>query len=383
MVDALMPDAEKIAAIREMLPATGAGIYFDALAAGPFPAETARALAEADEWELRVGRAGAGRAEDVAQREEEACAVLAALLLGDPSSVVITHGVGEAHAQLALSLPPSVGPRWIQVTGGDESALAAMRGVAAARGAVVVEVAPEGAPALIGPGVGLVVLPHVDERTGAVLPIAESSGQAHAVGALVLLDASASVGAIPIDPVALDVDAVAFPAHRWLLGPEGVGGLWLGSRAQALVDPWALRERLDRPARRLTLGLARSLGWLEMYVGLTWAAERTGQLARALADALSVIDGVVVITPLDRMAGVVSFRVRGWTADEAREELGRRVFALIGCIDLDGEPVLRASVGFWNTAEESQRLAGAVAELAAHTPATIPRRPSLTVLRET
>lgn len=382
MVDPFLPDAEKIAAIREMLPATGAGIYADALSAGPFPAETARALAEADEWELRVGRGSAGREEDVGQREDEARAVVAALLLGDPSDIVITHGVGEGQAQLALSLPPSVGDRWIQVTGGDPCAPAAIRGVATARGAMALEVAPEGAAELLQRRIGLLVLPHIDERSGAVLPVSELTRLAHQAGALVILDASASAGAIPVDPLALEVDAVAFSAHRWLLGPEGVGALWLGRRVKALVDPWAISERLDRPPRRSTLGLARSLGWLEMYVGLPWANGRTVALARALAEALDAIDGVAVLTPTGDMAAIVTFRVEGWTVEEAQEELGRRVFALLGTVEVEGLPALRASVGFWNTDDELGRLADAVAELAAHTPATIPRRPSLVVLRD-
>ncbi len=382
MVDPFLPETEKIAAIRGMLPATGAGIYLDTLTAGPFPAETARALAEADEWELRVGRVGAGREGDVAQREDEARAVLAALVMGDPSDVVVTHGVAEGQAQLALSLAASTADRWIQVTGGDASAVAAVRAVAVAQGAVVVEVAPDDAAELLGSEASLVVLPHVDERSGAVLPIAQLARRAHRAGALVLLDASASAGALNIDPVALEVDAVAFPAHRWLLGPEGAGALWLRPDARGMADGRALKERLDRLPRRSLLGLARSLGWLEMYIGLGWAYARTSELARALAVALSGIDGVLLLTPTDRMAGMMTFRIDGWPVAEAIEELGRRVFALIGSVEVAGELALRASPGCWNTEEELTRFAEAVSELAAHTPTTIARRPSLLVLHE-
>ena len=59
-VDPFLPDDAKIAAIQESLPSTGSGIRLDATIAGPFPAETARALQEADDWELRVGRGGPG-----------------------------------------------------------------------------------------------------------------------------------------------------------------------------------------------------------------------------------------------------------------------------------------------------------------------------------
>jgi hypothetical protein len=51
-----MPDEAKIAAVREALPATGAGIYLNAGSAGPMPAETARAMAEIAEHELTIGR---------------------------------------------------------------------------------------------------------------------------------------------------------------------------------------------------------------------------------------------------------------------------------------------------------------------------------------
>ena len=84
---------QKVARLRELLPATSAGIYLDTAYRGPLPAETAAAMREADDWELRVGRATEGRDEDLAQRVEEARAVLAALLVADPSEIVLTAGV--------------------------------------------------------------------------------------------------------------------------------------------------------------------------------------------------------------------------------------------------------------------------------------------------
>ena len=89
-------DDSKVSRLRELLPATSAGIYLDTATFGPLPAETAAAMREADDWELKVGRATVGRVEDVEQRVEEARAVLAALLVADPSEVVLTPGVDAA-----------------------------------------------------------------------------------------------------------------------------------------------------------------------------------------------------------------------------------------------------------------------------------------------
>ena len=60
-------DAGKLRALRELIPATSAGIYLDTAYRGPLPAETAAAMRDADDWELRVGRASEGREEDAAQ----------------------------------------------------------------------------------------------------------------------------------------------------------------------------------------------------------------------------------------------------------------------------------------------------------------------------
>ena len=79
------------------------------------------------------------------------------------------------------------------------------------------------------------------------------------------------------------------------------------------------------------------------------------------------------------MATPVAFRLAGWRAHQVHEALSGRVFAITRPIpDLDA---VRASVAFFNTDDELTRFVEAVAELARHTPDTLPRRPSLVVIR--
>jgi selenocysteine lyase/cysteine desulfurase len=288
-------DEAKVKALRELIPATGAGIYLDTAYRGPMPAETHAAMAEADEWELRVGRAGEGRDEDVAQKRDEARAVIAALIGADPDDI-----------HLAAAAPPGCVP-------------------------------------LVEPDTGQV-------RT------AEPR-----------VDATLAVGAIPVGVDALGSDLVYFAADRWLLAPEGTGAIW--SRDRDISDAELGRTQV--------LGLARSIGWLEMYVTLPWLFERGAALARRLFDALGTTDGVQMITPFDSMATILAFRLPAWPTDQALEELRRRVFAIVGSTP-DGSAI-RASVAWFNTEEEIDRFAEAVAELARHTPETMPRKPTLLV----
>ncbi len=115
-----------------------------------------------------------------------------------------------------------------------------------------------------------------------------------------------------------------------------------------------------------------------MYVGLPWIHARGTALARAAAERLAGITGVEVITPRERMATLVTFRINGWSADAALAELGSRVFAIARTVpSLDA---IRISVGFFNTEAEIDRFADAVELLAAHTPDSLPPRPRLAIL---
>jgi hypothetical protein len=123
--------------------------------------------------------------------------------------------------------------------------------------------------------------------------------------------------------------------------------------------------------------MARAIGWLSMYVGLEYVLRR-GPTAARRADALAAIPGVEILTPRHQMGTLVSFRIGGWPAEAALEELGARVFAIARTIPI--VDALRISVGFFNSDDEIDRFVGAVRLLAAHTPETLPPRRTLAIL---
>lgn len=77
--------------------------------------------------------------------------------------------------------------------------------------------------------VKFVAVNHVSNAIGTINPIAYIIEQAHRVGAKVLIDGAQSVAHFDIDVQALDIDFLAFSAHK-LFGPTGVGVLY-GKRA--------------------------------------------------------------------------------------------------------------------------------------------------------
>jgi L-cysteine/cystine lyase len=249
-------------------------------------------------------------------------------------------------------------------------------------------------------GTRLVVLSHVLWTTGARIPVAEIAALAHDQGAFVVVDGAQAVGAIPVHVHDLGADVYAIPGQKWLLGPEGTGAVWASRRASAegLVSnasaftyeridpqeavPWQNARRFEEAGhyRPGVTGLARSCGWLSMYVGLPWIHERGTALARSAADRLAAIGGVELLTPRDRMATLVTFRIRGWPADAALEEIAGRTFAIARTIpSLDA---IRLSLGFFTTEAEIERVASTVELIAAHTSVSLPRRARLAILGE-
>lgn len=77
--------------------------------------------------------------------------------------------------------------------------------------------------------VKLVSVMHVSNVLGTVNPVKEMSAQAHAAGALFLVDGAQSVPHLAVDVQALDVDFLAFSGHK-MAGPTGIGVLY-GKRA--------------------------------------------------------------------------------------------------------------------------------------------------------
>ena len=401
-----MPDPEKVAAVRALLPATGAGIYLNAGTCGPMPAETQHVMVEQSARELAIGRAHPDLWPEALQRMDEARSAVAATLVADPTDIALTHSTTDGMNLAISALPWAPGDRVVTSSHEHPGGLGPLWALRDRLG-IEIEVVDIGdggdadavvagfARALERPARALVVS-HVLWTTGAVLPLARLGALARDAGAVTVIDGAQSAGAIPVNLEDLGVDAYAVPGQKWLLGPEGMGALWVrrdlaealtpatagylsyAALATATLRPGARRFEATGFHRPSVTGLARSLGWLAMYVGLPWAHDRAARLAVGALDRLASIPGVRMVSPRAALGTLVTFRIDGWPASAALPELGARAFAIIR--DVPPIDALRISVGFWNTEAELDRFADTVELLARHTPASIPPRRTLEVL---
>jgi L-cysteine/cystine lyase len=404
-----LPDPEKLRAVREAIPSLAAGIYLNTGSVGPLPAETAAAMADMAAYERDVGRAHEAAINEALARMAEARAGVAAVVGADVDAVGLTHATTDGMNAATLLPDWRAGGRAVTTAhehAGGTGPLYALRDRYAVD-ITFVDAGDDGDDertlaafeAAITPDTRLVSISHVLWTTGAVLPVARIADLAHDRGALVVVDGAQAAGAIPVRVEDLGADAYAVPAQKWLLGPEGMGALVVDRATIERLTPalggWYSFEHSDSvgdaawwtDARRFeasgyhrpsVVGMARSIGWLSMYVGLDFVHRRGAAMASAAATRLAAIRGVTVLTPLDRMATLVTFRIGGWPAQAALDELGGRIFAIARTIpSLDA---VRISLGFFTSDDELDRFVGAVELLAGHTPETLPPRRTLAIL---
>jgi cysteine desulfurase family protein len=99
-------------------------------------------------------------------------------------------------------------------------------------------VEPERIKAALTPSTSLVVMTHASNVLGTVQPVEQVAPLVRSAGALFLVDAAQSAGVVPIDLRATPIDLLAFPGHKALYGPSGIGTLYVGPRALPKIRPW-------------------------------------------------------------------------------------------------------------------------------------------------
>jgi cysteine desulfurase/selenocysteine lyase len=153
--------------------------------------------------------------------------------------------------------------------------------------------------------------------------------QAHAVGALALIDAAQSAPHIPLDVQALDADFIAFSGHK-MLGPTGIGVLY-GKREILQVMPPFLgggsminnvtldgttfadipqRFEAGTPAIAQAIGIGAAIDYLS-NIGLDAIHAHELALTDYAMQQLTALPGLSVFGSAPDRVGVISFTMKG------------------------------------------------------------------------
>lgn len=249
---------------------------------------------------------------------------------------------------------------------------------------------------LVCPGTRLVAVTHGSNVTGNLVDVARVAQIAHAAGALCLVDASQTAGAVPLDMVATGIDVVCFTGHKGLMGPQGTGGMAVAEGID--VRPWAeggsgvhsfeRRHPLEWPTRLEAgtlnahglAGLAAGIAFIEKNGGPAAVGARKHELARRLYEGVCDVQGVTVyggwpVAP-ERCGSIVALNVDGLDSAEVADALssgwGIACRAGAHCAPLmhralgtEARGIVRLSCGWFTTEDEVDAAVAAVREIAA------------------
>jgi cysteine desulfurase/selenocysteine lyase len=200
----------------------------------------------------------------------------------------------------------------------------------------------------LSPRTRLVAFAHQSNVLGTINPVAELVRRAHAVGALVLLDACQSVPHMPVDFAALGVDFAVFSGHK-MLGPSGIGVLYGRRELLAAMPPFLTggsmielvkmegstyapppqRFEAGVPMTSQAVGLAAAVDYLGK-IGMDAVHAHEMTLTDAALRGLAEVPGVRILGPmsLEDRGGAVAFLVDGVHAHDVGQVLDDRGVAI-------------------------------------------------------
>lgn len=176
----------------------------------------------------------------------------------------------------------------------------------------------------------LVAFTQMSNVLGTINPAAEIIRLAHLAGAMVLVDGAQSVPHLPVDVQALDIDFLAFSAHK-MLGPTGIGVLYGKEALLDAMPPFLgggdmikrvkLRSfttnelphkfEAGTPAIAEAVGFGAAVDYLAV-IGMERVAAHEQEIVSYALEALSEVDGLQVFGPAAQQKGAVTaFTLRG------------------------------------------------------------------------
>ncbi|MAG34837.1 MAG: hypothetical protein CL878_01085 [Dehalococcoidia bacterium] len=332
--------------LRDQLPITQHVAYLQTGGHSPTPESVLRTVYDEMTREAHLHGVPAVAAER-AEKEGTARAALARFLHVQPDELAMTPSTSQAMLRVLHNL------RWHE---GDEFVITNLEHVSVVRNSwalrdqrgVNTKVVPadqgdavllESLEAALTERTKLFCISHLASPEGRLLPVAEAAALAHERGVPVVVDAAQSLGQFPVDVPSLGCDFLVGSGHKWLLGPMGIGFVWVAADQlptfqPALLsdaEPWAPPGTSAPPpsaARRaeggthnaaMIIGLGRAVENLSA-IGLDTIQAHVNRLTKLLREQVGVLERVNILTPTEpgRSAGITTLTFDGYREADLR-----------------------------------------------------------------
>ncbi|MDP4143911.1 MAG: aminotransferase class V-fold PLP-dependent enzyme [Bacillota bacterium] len=229
----------------------------------------------------------------------------------------------------------------------------------------------------------LIIINHASNVTGSVQNIKAIGQIAKEYNVLFMVDAAQSAGVIPIDVENYNIDILAFPGHKGLLGPQGTGGLYIreglrvgfyrdgatGSNSNSIDQPDFLPDKFESGTLNTPgiAGLCEGIKYIKR-VGIENIQRHEAELCSYLLSELRKIEHIKIYGNMfmKNRCAVVSFNIEGIDSSNVGYLLNNRQIAvrtgyhcsplIHGVMGTYGTGTVRVSPGYFNTFKDVEKL---------------------------
>lgn len=229
----------------------------------------------------------------------------------------------------------------------------------------------------------MVIINHASNVLGSIQDIKNIGSLLKAKGIIFMVDASQSVGAIPIDVESDNIDLLAFSGHKGLLGPQGTGGLFIregiklknfkeggtGSHSHFMIQPDFMPDQFESgtPNTPGIAGLCEGIKFIKR-IGIDSIQKCEEELISYLLEEIKKLSYIKIYGchSVKKRGPVLSFNVEGIDASTVGEQLNEEGIAIrtgYHCAPLIHEVInteyagtVRVSPGYFNTFDDIEKL---------------------------
>ncbi|PAB58444.1 aminotransferase class V-fold PLP-dependent enzyme [Anaeromicrobium sediminis] len=237
----------------------------------------------------------------------------------------------------------------------------------------------------------MIVMTHASNVTGTLMPIEEVGSIAKSRNIIFLVDAAQSAGIYDIDVQKMNIDMLAMPGHKGLLGPQGTGILYVreglnirhlkeggtGSKSESLVQPDIAPDKYESGTNNTCgiVGLGAGIEFL-LEEGLEKIRNHEKELTGYMIDELKKVNRVKIYGPADsnKQGAVISMNLEGLDCSDVGYILDRDfdigVRTGLHCAPLAHKTIgtleegtVRLSIGYFNTKEDIDKAVDAIKKI--------------------
>ena len=223
----------------------------------------------------------------------------------------------------------------------------------------------------------LIMVCHMINITGQILPIRKICDMAHSYGVEVMVDGAHCVGHIDVDIESLNCDYYGSSLHKWLSTPLGAGLLYVSKNKVSKIWP-LLADHVTEPNNiyRLNhtgthpvhtdLAIDNAIDYLEI-IGMERKESRMRQLQRYWSEQLRQVNNVVINTPIEahRSCGIANVGIHNMTPANLAKTLMEEFKIFTVAIDYANVKGCRITPNVYNTLDELDKFVIAIKTLAA------------------